>query len=47
MIRHLMLDPDLDENMLDDAYGNPEETRNVKRRIKKAKHRTQEALANI
>ena len=48
MIRHLMLDPDLAENMLDDAYGNAEETRNVKRRITEARRRTQEeALANI
>ena len=43
MIRHLMLDPDLAENMLDDAYGNIEETRNVKYRINEAKRRTREA----
>ena len=34
-----MLDPDLAENMLDDAYGNAEETRNVKRHINEAKQR--------
>ena len=39
MIRHLMLDPDLAENMLDDAYGNAKETRNIKSLINEAKQR--------
>ena len=30
MIRHLMLDPDLLENMLDDAYGDPERVKCVR-----------------
>ena len=42
MIRHLMLDFDLAENMLDDAYGNKEATRKVKYYIKEAKRRTRQ-----
>ena len=43
MIRHLMLDPDLLENMLDDAYGDPEQVKRVRAWSKEAKIRTQEA----
>lgn len=42
MIRHLMLDPDLLENMLDDAYGDPEQVKRVRAWSKEAKNRTRE-----
>ena len=44
MIRHLMLDPDLADIMLDDAIndGNMSEVRAVQRRIEEAKARTRE-----
>ena len=43
MIRHLILDPDLLEVMLDDAYGDPEQVKRVRAWGKEAKNRTQEA----
>ena len=44
MIRHLMLDPDLADIMLDDAIndGDMSEVRAVQRRIEEAKARTRE-----
>ena len=44
MIRHLMLDPDLADIMLDDAIndGDMSEVRTVQRRIEEAKTRTRE-----
>ena len=42
MIRHLMLDPDLLENMLDDAYGDSEQVKRVCAWSKEAKNRTRE-----
>ena len=42
MIRHLMLDPDLLENMLDDTCGDPEQIKRVRAWSKEAKIRTRE-----
>mgnify|MGYP007070192880 CR=1 FL=1 len=41
MIRHLMLDPDLLEVMLDDAYGDTEQVKRVRTWGREAKVRTQ------
>ena len=43
MIRHLMLDPDLIEVMLDDAYGDEAQVKRVKAWAKEAKARSREA----
>ena len=43
MIRHLMLDPDLLEVMLDDAYGDTEQVKRVRAWGREAKARTREA----
>ena len=43
MIRHLMIDPDLLEVMLDDAYDDSEQVKRVRAWSKEAKNRTQEA----
>ena len=41
MIRHLMLDPDLLDVMLDDAYGDKEQVKRVRAWDREAKARTQ------
>lgn len=43
MIRHLMLDPDLIEVMLDDAYGDTEQIKRVRAWGREAKARSREA----